>query len=259
MSESIYNLVPEEYVALKKPPMYRSRHDPAAPVSGSTFGTHGTTMLKGAGVVKNKDMGSFGPPGKQPPNPSTFLKSGEKAVQIPTRNPDMKKYNYPDAAKKGIVPRRHEKPVMGLKTSKNFITANAVEAILQVPKLHGSGEADYLNKADYGSVPTYLSQVKEEIRRENDMIDAYVKEQMGYEDNTEDKLDALSEKERHELISALKTKWDAVNKKYQLMCHMVKLDTVGKVKRKESMEYELKQLEADIEKLERPGPVYIVQ
>ena len=68
-----------------------------------------------------------------------------------------------------------------------------------------------------------------------------------------------SQEERHELITALKKKWDAVNQKYQRMCHMVKLDTVGKVKRKEGMENELKQLEADIEKLERPGPVYVVQ
>merc|ERR1711988_1914118 len=99
----------------------------------------------------------------------------------------------------------------GLKTSKNFITANAVEAILQVPKASGSAEADYLKKADYGQVPGYLSQVKEEIRRENEMIDAYVKEQMGYEENAGE---ALSEEERGSLIRALKQKWDAVNEKY---------------------------------------------
>merc|ERR1711924_207288 len=85
----------------------------------------------------------------------------------------------------------------------------------------------------------------------------YVKEQMGYEENAGEALEPLSEDERAALIRALKTKWDAVNEKYQRMCHMVKLDTVGKVKRKEGMEYELKQLESDIEKLERPGPVYV--
>ena len=127
----------------------------------------------------------------------------------------------------------------------------------QVPKAHGTAEADYLKKADYGQVPGYLGQVKEEIRRENEMIDAYVKEQMGYKENAGEALEPLSEDERRELIRALKPKWDSVNEKYQRMCHMVKLDTVGKVKRKEGMEHELKQLEADIEKLERPGPVYV--
>jgi len=257
--ESIYNLVPEQFVEPPKPPMYRSKHDPAAPVTGSTFGTHGNTQLHGAGMVKKRETATFGHPGKLGPNPKEFLKRGEKAVKIPARNPDLQKFNYPEDQRKVYVPKRDEKPVMGLKTSKNFITANAVEAILQVPKLSGSTEPDYLKKADYGSAPAYLGQVKEEIRRENEMIDAYVKEQMGYEEHAGEKLDPLSEEERHELITALKKKWDAVNQKYQRMCHMVKLDTVGKVKRKEGMENELKQLEADIEKLERPGPVYVVQ
>jgi hypothetical protein len=33
--------------------------------------------------------------------------------------------------RKPYVPRKTDKPIMGLKTNKNFITANAVEAILQ--------------------------------------------------------------------------------------------------------------------------------
>ena len=44
--ESIYNLVPEEYDPVKfgdKGPMYRSRYDPKAGVTGSTFNTHGST------------------------------------------------------------------------------------------------------------------------------------------------------------------------------------------------------------------------
>ena len=62
---------------------------------------------------------------------------------------------------------------------------------------------------------------------------------------------------RDALVDQLKTKWDAVNAKYQKMTHNVNLDTVGKVKRKEFMEKELKQLEADIGKLEKPQPIYI--
>ena len=38
MEESIYNLVPKEYVAPEKPPMYHSKHDPLANLTGSTFG-----------------------------------------------------------------------------------------------------------------------------------------------------------------------------------------------------------------------------
>ena len=115
-------------------------------------------------------------------------------------------------------------------------------------------------QADYGKVPEYLGQVKEEIRRENDMIDAYVMEMgraQGAVEEPGEELIEMSAAERSELVRALKRKWDAVNAKYQKMAHTVKLDTVGKVKRKEGMEKELVQIEADIERLERPGPVYV--
>jgi len=127
----------------------------------------------------------------------------------------------------------------------------------QVPRVKYAAEPDYLKKADYAQVPAYLSLVKEEIRRENEMIDAYVKEQMGYSFDDEEATEMLSDNDRTHLIDALKAKWDAVNAKYQKMTHMVSLDTVGKVKRKETMEKELKMLEADIGKLEKPQPIYI--
>jgi len=38
MSESIYNLVPEPYTEPVKPPIYRSKYDPKAPLTSSTFG-----------------------------------------------------------------------------------------------------------------------------------------------------------------------------------------------------------------------------
>jgi hypothetical protein len=46
-----------------------------------------------------------------------------------------KDFKYPDAdRKKPLVPAQDEKPVMGLRTTKNFITTNAVENIMSVPK-----------------------------------------------------------------------------------------------------------------------------
>ena len=38
MSESIYNLVPQEYIAPAKQPIFRSKFDPDASFAGSTFG-----------------------------------------------------------------------------------------------------------------------------------------------------------------------------------------------------------------------------
>lgn len=40
MNESIYNLVPREYEAPTKEPMFQSKHNPDATYPGSTFGEH---------------------------------------------------------------------------------------------------------------------------------------------------------------------------------------------------------------------------
>lgn len=66
-----------------------------------------------------------------------------------------KKFSYDCTHKKEPVPTANERPVHGLKSSKNFIVTNAIENILstakQVPE-----PVDYLKKKDYGQVPEYL-------------------------------------------------------------------------------------------------------
>jgi len=146
---------------------------------------------------------------------------------------------------------------MGLHTSKNFITANAVEAILSVPQMPQAKSMDYKSKEDYGKVPEYLSQVKEEIRRENDMIDEYVRRQLGEEEVAPEEFDEMDEYERDDLINKLKTKWDAVNARYQLTAHRVNFESRGDINRKQSQETELKRLENDIMMLQRAGKVMI--
>jgi hypothetical protein len=48
---------------------------------------------------------------------------------------------------------------MGLKSDKNFIVANAVEVILQPPKVNAD-QKRYRDKKGYGEVPNYLNRVK---------------------------------------------------------------------------------------------------
>lgn len=55
------------------------------------------------------------------------------------------------------------------------------------------------------------------------------------------------------LLQDLKQKWEVVNRQYQLMTHIVQLDTHGKTKRKEEFELQLSQLERSIEKLSKPN------
>ena len=52
-------------------------------------------------------------------------------------------------------------------SSKNFVTANAVENILAAPKKVGQEVKDYLHKADYGCVPAYLNKIKKDIAEES--------------------------------------------------------------------------------------------
>jgi hypothetical protein len=177
--------------------------------------------------------------------------------------------------------KQDEKPVMGLKTSKNFITANAVEAILEVPGNRARVKRQppvYKEKPDYGKVcqaiehdtfarvsltfysflvqvPEYLKDVKQEIEQENDMIEEFVRQNKNILAEQETQVEPMDDKERQDLVDALKAKWDHVNGKYQKLCHHVSFDTQGKVRRKENYEKELSQIEKDIQTLSKASVV----
>jgi len=252
--ESIYNLVPREYVAPLKLPMHRSKHDPSHGVTGSTFGCHGSTRLPGAGVVTKKTGAMFGPSDGKDSDTKHFL---HKAAQSMKEDFESKEpFRYADK-NRGPVPKPEDRPVLGIRSNKNYVTANAVEAILMVPRHTKQPELNYLEKEDYGKVPNYLNHVKEEVKRENEMVENYVREQMGTQERVPDSYEEVAESEREELLYHLKLKWETVNKKYQKITHLVRLDTIGQVRRKETLEGELKSLEADIEKLQRAGSILL--
>ena len=68
--------------------------------------------------------------------------------------------------KKPAIPTLADKPIMGLKSDKNFITANAVDVILMQPKKKIIEEVDYLQKRNYGEVPKYISTLKNHVENE---------------------------------------------------------------------------------------------
>ena len=61
----------------------------------------------------------------------------------------------------------------------------------------------------------------------------------------------MPEEERQELIAALKKKWEVLMRDYQKESHHGKLDTIGKMSRKEVLEAQMDQVEADIKKLQK--------
>jgi len=71
----------------------------------------------------------------------------------------------------------------------------------------------------------------------------------------------LPEDEREELLEALKAKWDDVNEEYQKLAHQTistSNATIGQVRKKEQCERQLDQLEKDIERLSKKGPIFVV-
>jgi len=61
----------------------------------------------------------------------------------------------------------------------------------------------------------------------------------------------MDDKEKQELIAALKKKWEVVHKEYQTLTHKNKLDTLGLKEKYERCERELNQLERDIQQLSK--------
>jgi hypothetical protein len=150
--------------------------------------------------------------------------------------------------KKVPVPKKDEKPIMGLVSDKNFIVSNAVENILAAPKLPANTNKDFLKKKNYGKVPKYMQTIKKEIDDEYQLVREMQIEEEAEMDRQKFLMD---EDEKAELIAALKKKWEVVHKEYQTLTHKSKLDTIGLKDKYESCERELKQLEMDIQKLSK--------
>lgn len=241
MSESIFNLLPVDPKKQVKPKRYKSKYNPKAPVD-STFN------------VRRGAAGTMGRVNNRKTTQSFTRSRRDKGV-----NPKKpaKKWNRPgNTQKRQPVPKRNEKPVMGLKTTKDFLVANAVENILAVPSQRTNQSPQYIKKKDYGKVPEYLNHVKQDIAEEKRVIDEYFNEQRAEIQKIDG--ETLPQEERNDLLKKLKRKWAEVNKRYQKIAHNTILDTIGKVKRKEVLEKELNQLEKDIKLLSSKRPIIVV-
>ncbi|CAJ1354116.1 unnamed protein product [Effrenium voratum] len=260
----IYRIIPPKPEVVPRPPMHQSKHSPDKPPSCTTFALLGTTCPTVANVagdlegkpVASRSHATWGKPrGAYAEDPAGYLKKcARSGGKVPTLA-ELKR-QHPEALAPTELkprtrlgpPRKEEKPVMNLVTAKNFIVANAVEVILAAPKKLPEGSRDYLKKEDYGKTPKYLTHIKKDIDAEYQYIRAL---QQAREQEEADRMRPLSEEERNGLIEGLKTKWEQVNTAYQGGTHITKLDTMGKMKRKERHESELMQIEKDIEKLSK--------
>lgn len=84
--ESIFNWIERPAPEVHKPPMYKSRHAPKVPPTGSTFGLQGSTALPGANLGEVNDglhvaakhgSRTFGR-AEAKTSPERFLRKGER-------------------------------------------------------------------------------------------------------------------------------------------------------------------------------------
>ncbi len=80
--------------------------------------------------------------------------------------------------RKGPVPLRAERPIIQDRSSKDFVTLNALENIKARPPLVDQEEYWYTSKPSFGKVPGYLKHTKRQIAEEKAKMDAYLAEQV---------------------------------------------------------------------------------
>lgn len=271
--ETIYNIVERVIPEPPKPPIYRSKHDPKMAPSCSTFKTTNTSKpgvqnmsgvdaLRDGGNTKyEKPAATFGPvPGTSKVDPALWKerlaekKSGAVAsansikkmdpdVLLPSELKPQHKPGVPKGSSDSTQPYRPCPP-----TTKNFIVANAVEAILACPKKVKQDPPNFKDSENYGKVPRYLEKIKADIKEEYEYIQRLQAEE---EADRQNQVQEMTGPSRQDLIDGLKKRWEKVNLAYQAQTHLTKLDTLGKIRRKETCEKELSQLEKDIEKLSK--------
>jgi len=247
--ESIYDLIPKKVEQPSKPPRHTSKFK---------------SMVKDETKSNKNESKTMGPAKVELNDPQNFKKKNTDTL------PEVNDFRYPDADKnKPAVPKHTERPLMGIKSNKNFITTNAVENIMSVPKKPAAKFADtkhgathplepsglqpkYREKNDYGETPKYLVKRNEEQARKQQEYDEYVKMSM-----RQGAMKELSTSERNNVLAGLKCNWNEIHHQYQGLS--VVTDTAPKKNRKERMEAEMNQLEKDIELLEKHQKIFIAQ
>jgi len=165
--------------------------------------------------------------------------------------PKKARFVYNDV-KKPPLPKPVEEPATrDVKPSTNFIKFNTTAAVNSNAKRPTDHHINFLNKPDFGKVPAYLNDVKEEMSKEEQLVKTMMAQHAEEKSKAQPKMRQLSEDERQQLLSNLKAKWEQINKLYQGCTHIIALDSRSKIQRKEQYERELAELERAIERLSK--------
>ena len=223
--ECIYNLIPKPPPVIVKEPLHKSKFQDQSQFLTAKKRAHGT-MGQPADKIKK--------------DPKNFLKKGTFVKDLPPRQRVVPKGN--DGLNKPPVPSAKDCPKMKPTQKRNFILENWKDAP-KTKKLHPQKpETFYVNKKDYGKAPAYLDRVKAEAQAEAEYWDE-VRESMMPEDN-ETRCRLISEEERLQILEGLNANMAELKKRYASLAFGQ--DNLSFRKKKEEMEAEMAQLEADI-------------
>ena len=256
--ESIYNLVPSKPILPTHQKMYRSMYPHWIAPTASTFILSNTSypgVANTGGSLKfprgahpiSANYRSMGlPKGGYKINPEKFIRKNHQYKILPA----PERIKSASEIRKPAVVTIKDKPIMGLKSQKNYITSNAMDVILMEPKkrkIPNDGDLDYyMNKKDYGKIPKYIQKRREDA--ENEIINnlEVERQNMMYERSKRKEID---NDELLQLREGLEKKLKELRYEYGKISHRRKFDTLVTKNYKEKLEKEIEQVEKDLELL----------
>lgn len=248
--ENINVWAPETVSVLTNAPLYRSKCGYIT-TTGSTIGlqgkNYGSAVNCGGYMKHDKSMHKFfAEMGRECDKSHEALHQKRRSQKVLSRK-QIGMLEKPTNLKEKVKPALDQrKPVCGISCQKDWVVTNAIHNILMAPKKPASAEKPPLS---YGEIPPYLQANKAAVAAEKKAIEEY----LAAKAEAEALEKPLSEEDRETLVLALKAEWHRVNTGYQMGTHLVKLDSIGKIHRKETYEKQLIELEKAIERLSRPN------
>lgn len=235
-NESIYDLVEVEdssKLTSKAGPRYVSIHHSSAVSAGK------------------RDLRSTGSMGtlSQRRDPQQYLKKGRGNIRADERAMASRKVaasvsTVPQTLKEAL-PSRHAAPPIISASKKDFITQNAMDAILSQKKGMKPGEPAYRNKKDFGNVPQYLQKRNEQNVINEQERNNYLRRQ---KEAVQQRTRRLGDEEKQKLLDGLKQEWERVNREFQNL--PLALDEMHK-RREEKLVARLAALEKDLKLMSR--------
>ena len=229
--ESIYNIIPKDKIIPEKDKLYKSQFPYWIAPTGSTFNLKNTSfpdianlngdfsLPRGAHPIVEKSATMGRPEGGYRPDPLNFHKKGNTYKILP---PLEKIYNSSEI-RRPPVPTVKDKPIMGLKTDKNYIVANVVDTILMAPKKVKVEDDSLYKHKSFGKVPQYIKNLRLKVEEEYKSIKEMQRKQKEEEDK---KQRLLTDEEVSTLREGLRKKWEMYNQRYAKMTHKKVFDNL---------------------------------